>query len=456
MRVLPRRAYSLGAAMVAAPTGVVAWWLLGEAGGDAKLRMEAIRTALTVGLGAGGAFALAVQARRQWLREQAHQQLLHAHQAAVDAAAQAHQERLAEAAERDATERRVTELYNAAATQLASDKAPVRLTALYTLERLAGANPGHRQTIVDIICAYLRLPYTPAADRQRQAARRYHAARTRTASAATPSAAFDPYEERQVRLTAQRILHTHLQPDAVTGHWAGIDLDLTGATLLDFDLSGCRLNTATFTDAKFVGEARFIKTEIDGSAWFAGAEIDGDACFIQARIRGGAGLFGGGAVFRRARIGGDARFEGAKIEDAARFEGVKVGGNAGFSGVKVGGDAGFSGAGIGGNATFEGAEVGGHAWFAELEIGGHARFDRMKFGRDAWFGRARFEGGARFDGTTISGCVSFADVKAGGVLHLATLRLANWVMMRGLPPGWRIEPEEGAAGRVVAELKPGD
>ncbi|MEV4898557.1 hypothetical protein AB0K48_55425, partial [Nonomuraea sp. NPDC055795] len=57
----------------------------------------------------------------------------------------------------------------------------------------------------------------------------------------------DPAEERQVRLTAQRILAAHLryqeppaprqwQPHpAVTGsrHWPGTDLDLSGATLID-------------------------------------------------------------------------------------------------------------------------------------------------------------------------------------------------------------------------------
>ncbi|MGK5558904.1 hypothetical protein ACSNOI_45615, partial [Actinomadura kijaniata] len=187
VRVLPWWGYTVAAVVVVALTGVAIWWLLGEAGGDAKLRIEAIRTALTVGLGAGGAFALLINARRQWLQEQAH---LHAER--TDALNQqhqdrqhAHQERLADAAERDALERRVTELYNAAATQLSSDKAPVRLTALYTLERLAGANPDHQQTIVNIICAYLRMPYIPPAaidpvDHQRQAARRYHARRADT------------------------------------------------------------------------------------------------------------------------------------------------------------------------------------------------------------------------------------------------------------------------------------
>ncbi|TMR04155.1 hypothetical protein ETD83_09160, partial [Actinomadura soli] len=76
--------------------------------------------------------------------QQAHQERLHAHQAQVDAASQPHQLRLAEAADRDAAER---------------DKAPVRLTVLYTLERRANDDERHRQTIVNIVCAYLRMPY---------------------------------------------------------------------------------------------------------------------------------------------------------------------------------------------------------------------------------------------------------------------------------------------------------
>lgn len=78
----------------------------------------------------------------------------------------------------DASERRVTELYTRAADQLGSDKAPVRLAGLYALERLGQSNPGQRQTIVDVLCAYLRMPYEPPAA---TAANRYDTA------AATPS-----------------------------------------------------------------------------------------------------------------------------------------------------------------------------------------------------------------------------------------------------------------------------
>ncbi|WP_203596131.1 hypothetical protein [Actinomadura bangladeshensis] len=152
----------------------------------------------------------------------------------MDIIQQAHQERLARNAEHDAAERRITELYNAAAEQLGSDKAPVRLTALYTLERLANDNCIHRQTIVNIICAYLRMPYLPLAlldpaDARRQATRRYQAARTGSTLPSGAAIGSDPHEERQVRRTAQRILWTHLQ-STTAAHWADIVLDLTGAT----------------------------------------------------------------------------------------------------------------------------------------------------------------------------------------------------------------------------------
>ncbi len=89
-------------------------------------------------IGTGGAVALLLTARRQRYTELS---LLHT--------------------DRDATERRITELYTKAADQLGSAQAPVRLAGLYALERLAHSTIEHRQTIVDVICAYLRMPYTP-------------------------------------------------------------------------------------------------------------------------------------------------------------------------------------------------------------------------------------------------------------------------------------------------------
>ncbi|MBO2445013.1 hypothetical protein [Actinomadura nitritigenes] len=94
----------------------------------AKIRVDAVRTGLAAGGGAGAAVGLMLAFRRQ-----------------------RHAELATALGQLDAAERRITELYNAAAEQLASDKAPVRLTTLYTLERLANDNERHRQTIVNII-----------------------------------------------------------------------------------------------------------------------------------------------------------------------------------------------------------------------------------------------------------------------------------------------------------------
>ncbi|MGH3916686.1 MAG: hypothetical protein ACRDTC_25220 [Pseudonocardiaceae bacterium] len=143
-RPLSNVTIAVGAAVVLG-IGVLVWIVLlrryGGAGADVEL--DAIRTAGTLLIGTGGAAALLLAARRQRATELA---LLHT--------------------DRDATERRITELYTKAADQLGSDQAPVRLAGLYALERLANSTAEHRQTIVNVICAYLRMPYAPPPDRR--------------------------------------------------------------------------------------------------------------------------------------------------------------------------------------------------------------------------------------------------------------------------------------------------
>lgn len=163
-----------------------------------EVKVDLIKTALSVGAGTGGVVALVLAGRRGW------------------------------STEHDATERRITELYTKAVEQLGSDKAPVRLGGLYALERLAQANPGNRQTIVEVICAYLRMPYTapqPGAPRRlglprpvRPGHRHTHHRRPEPAPSATVTADRS-IEERQVRLTAQRILEDHLQPGSRRPRW---------------------------------------------------------------------------------------------------------------------------------------------------------------------------------------------------------------------------------------------
>ncbi|HEY8986623.1 MAG TPA: pentapeptide repeat-containing protein [Streptomyces sp.] len=290
----------MAAAMVAAAISISLWALLAQTHGlhgeaRAKARLDAIKTALTVGAGTGGAAALLVTLRRQWLSE--HEQI---HRETVDAAA-----------EHDATERRITELYIAAANQLGSDTAPIRLAGLYALERLAQDHIAHRQTIVNVICSYLRMPFSPdppvPTPEAELAGLSQHERASRVALDAATAAAWE--QERLVRLTAQRVLTGHLyagggfnsaelldpEPDD-SKFWPDIELRLSEATLLDFSFSG-RVHLADFTKVRFIGGANFTHAEFTGHAYFN-----------DARFEGGSGHFYGTwfglrAVFARTYFG---------------------------------------------------------------------------------------------------------------------------------------------------------
>lgn len=176
LRPIPRWVISAGLPVMVLVAVAVTWLLLAFAlGGD---QLDAIRTGGTLGVGLGGAVALWLAVRKQRSTELDLLQKYEAHQLAERAAAHtekvaaenhAHQLRLAADAHEDATARRITELYGKGVDQLGSDKAPVRLGGLYALERLGqdSEDPRLRQTIVNVICAYLRMP--PRGSRGRRA-----------------------------------------------------------------------------------------------------------------------------------------------------------------------------------------------------------------------------------------------------------------------------------------------
>ena len=423
LRVLPSWLVLVGIAMVALVSAAVTAWLLGEANkatsNQAQARIEAIRTGLTAGAGAGGGIALLLAARRQWLGERT----------------QAH-------TEDDATERRITELYTKAVDQLGNGKAPVRLGGLYSLERLAQANRDHRQTIVNVLCAYLRMPYPPPATTD-PAAPVTTPAPAPSAGAAAPNddtagnparppaaeLATDTREELQVRLTAQRILTAHLHPGADPDHppgtfWPDIDLDLTGATLVDLDLGGCRLRKAEFDGAQFSGYAGFSGAQFSGYAGFGGAQFSGYAGFSGAQFSGDAG-FGG------AQFSGYAGFDGAQFSGGAGFEGAQFSGYAGFGGAEFSGAA-FGGAQFSGYAGFDDAQFSGNAWFRGAQFSGYAWFRGAQFSGDAGFSGAQFSGDAGFDRAQFSSDAGFGRVRVRLDVPMYTRRV--W------PAGWKVGP----------------
>lgn len=388
-RVLSVRTIWSAAAVIAmVGTGVAMWLLLAYGRGDAQQRnqLEAIKTAGTIIVGTGGAAALLLAARRQRTaeialkqkdRDQADVACAHALQERIAADTRTHQQRVAAATEADATARRITELYTKAVEQLGSDKAPVRLGGMYALERLAQDNPDQRQTIVNVLCAYLRMPYQlpgepPDADTDDGITARYH---TRL-------------QEREVRLTAQRLLTDHLQPGnpdnpAVT-FWSDVSLDLTGATLVDFDLTNCAIHTALFSQTEFTGGADFSGTRFTNTAVFDRAQFSGFASFAEAAFHATSSTV---AAFREAKFRAAAEFRNAKFRRTACFDGTQFYEYAAFTKVEFG------------TAVFTAAVFNDTATFCGAELGVNSSFDRAKFNKGAEFDLLPLSRPVSFNGT---------------------------------------------------------
>ncbi|MFD0203937.1 MULTISPECIES: pentapeptide repeat-containing protein [Saccharothrix] len=268
--------WAVGLGLVAVGAVVVLLVTLGSGEPRDGVRLDVVRTAASIVLGTGGAAALLLTARRQRYAE-------------LDLVQKDH----------DATERRVTELYGKAADQLGSDKAPVRLAGLYALERLAQGNPAHRQTIVNLVCAYLRMPFTPPPE-----------ARVRGRIGPRDAHRF---QELEVRQTATALLAAHLRPDRPEAFWADITLDLSNATLVKLTLTHARVVAASFAGTTFVGPATFRGTTFSGTADFRDTSFRDLADFRRVEFRD--------SVFRGAVFEGGTDFG---VHTAAKLAGART------------------------------------------------------------------------------------------------------------------------------------
>jgi hypothetical protein len=129
-----------------------------------------------------------------------------------------------------------------------------------------------------VICAYLRMPYTPPDD----------LAPDEDASENAHSRYEQRHQELQVRLTAQRILTTHLRLEAEASFWGDdIDLNLTEAHLHQLDVTRCRVRGAQFGGAKFARDTRFFGAEFVGDVRFDGVPFTETADFAVRGPRRG-------------------------------------------------------------------------------------------------------------------------------------------------------------------------
>ncbi|CAM3310084.1 pentapeptide repeat-containing protein [Stackebrandtia soli] len=328
--------------------------------GQASGSVEEIRTVLTAMVGAGGLITLIVMIRKQWSEE-----------------------RTSTATRHDADERRITDLYSQAVEQIGHEKAPVRLGGLIALDRLGRNHPAHRQDVVDVFCAYLRMPYTPPAPET-------------TINEGGPwyerSVEASPADEHEVRATAQRLLAGHLKdprtkrrrlfkhrmPKASATFWTPdlTRIDLTAATLIDADFERCQFPLATFTRTRFVDVTKFSEATFTGDAWFGEATFTGYAGFDNA-------TFTGDAWFGEATFTGYAWFGEATFTGYAWFKKATFTGDAWFGEATFTGHAGFHEATFTGHAGFEKATCDKTMKFIESRFAGHTDFTSLVLGRKA-------------------------------------------------------------------------
>jgi uncharacterized protein YjbI with pentapeptide repeats len=315
--------------------------------------------------------------------------------------------------------RTLNERFATAAEQLGSDKPAVRLAGVYAMSGLADDWPENRQTCVDVLCAYLRLPYEPDPGDEASADKQ-----------------LDFHGGSEDRHTVIRVITAHLKADAAVS-WQGLNFDFTGAVFDGGDFTDAKFTggKVNFADAKFTGsKVRFTRAEFSGGevsflgAVFSGSTVD----FIGAR-------FSGGKVFFT-----QAKFSGGEVNFRfAQFTGGTVDfTDAGFTGSEVSfGGIDFSGSRV----SFIGAQfTGGTVDFSIAEFsGGEARFLGAKFsGGEVNFRYAKFTGGtvdfarAEFTG----GTVDFARAEfTGGTIDFSDAR--DWSFPPEFP--WTDTPPSG-------------
>ncbi len=336
-------------------------------------------------------------------------------------------QRVAEADSAHDRTRVFNERFTTIAGQLGNSQAAVRLAGVHAMAGLADDWQENRRTCVDVLCAYLRMPYDPD-----------------PGVAAPPADRLAFGASREVRHSLIRVISAHLQPGASTS-WQGLDLDFTDVQFDGGDFTGAQFSGGSI---RFCG-AQFSSGKVDFSAaQFSGANVDfGHSQFSGGTVSFGGAKFSGGKVDfgYRSVYFGDAQFSGADVNLAgAQFtRGMVRFGGATFSGgiVNFGGAHFVRGMVRFGGAHFAGGTVDfGHARFSGGSVrfgggqvtGGIVRFAGAKFsGSSVYFGDAQFSGGT----------VDFAGAKfAGGMVRFGHARFSGGTVDLSRPSDWSRPP----------------
>ena len=178
---------------------------------------------------------------------------------------------------------------------LGNEADQVRVGALHALAWLADSTPRYTQTVLDVFCAYLRRPFTHPS----------YTCRADDPDQVTPEVSPEADRERQVRLTAQRLI-TDLLPWGQNPDPRAYHLDLTGASLEYFRLEGRRIGRLTVRRTRFYGATRLSEMHASKPALFSGATFLGRVDLREAR-------FEGGISFQETAFHGEVVFKGASV-----------------------------------------------------------------------------------------------------------------------------------------------
>ncbi|WP_433701109.1 pentapeptide repeat-containing protein [Nocardiopsis sp. CA-288880] len=398
-------AWLVAAGLVAALTAI-AWFLLGTPtwsppGSLSARSLDAIATrAFAIVAGLGGVALLVIHYRRQRTTEE-------------DA-------KRADAAATREVSRIFHERYASAYADLGSEHAAVRLGAVNALAHLVDDAPSEQeaQTVIDVLCAYLRMPYVPrpapltelpvpsglqsVSPTSAVELGRPHAIGHDHAQFEKQKADQEEYQRRvlefesfqQVRHTIIRIIGNRLRENT---RWRGKNFDFTGVVFDGGDFSGAHFTggVVSFTRARFVGGdvsfiwaqfndamvsfdwARFEGGEVSFNwAWFEGGWVSfSRACFVGSEVSFNEAWFEGGEVpFSSARFeGGEVSFDWVRFEcDEVSFEHAQfLGGLVSFTQARfVGGEVSFEHAQfLGGLVSFTWAQfMGGEVSFEETQL----------------------------------------------------------------------------------------
>lgn len=230
---------------------IIAAWLLApllNVGTQATAPADLTRIALTIAGGVGGVVALVVAYRRQ----------------------------------RDLEQGRFLEGFGAAAKQLGDPDVAVRLAGVYAMAGVADQTSNlQQQQCVDVLCGYLRLPYSPELGNNHQQSLVLKMAPEPGSEGIERELHFQYRQnDKVVRQTIVRVIASHLWKKAAHS-WSSNDFDFTGAHLEDPNFNQALFNgrSTYYIGTTFSGE----KTSFAGATFSGGVTVFRQASFNAER-----------------------------------------------------------------------------------------------------------------------------------------------------------------------------